>query len=344
MQHGNIPGGRAFRPQAGVRIAASAIAFPEPIVLPNGTRPEWIANEDIFGMGLAAKYADVMAGPDYAEQVGLKHRRWTHLIGTPAHPEEETCIDLGVKAARIIFKQLELGPQDIDLVLFATATGTSRSNAGALAAQVGIQAPCFDLAPEGVGGVYALISAAMHIQTGFDRVLLIAAETPSKFTNPQLQETVISVGDGAAAFLLTPAPKSEGLLAAFLGTDVNSVKLNDTAEENEGLADALNKAVADRYLDAMQGVLLQAGLTPEAIDWYIPHELNRAMTLAIAHQLGIAPEKQVHILHQYGNLAGAGVLIALHEALQDRRIQAGHTVALNTVEAGLSWGALLWQF
>ncbi len=365
MQHGSIPGGRAFKPQTGVRIAATATAFPEPITLPNGSRPDWISNEDIFEMVLGANYAEVMESQgmrvDYPEQViGLKHRRWTHLVGTPANHQEENAVGLGVKAVRNIFKQLELGAEDIDLVLFASTTPHKITSASscALAAELGIQAPCMDLKTGCSTGLYALLTAAMYVQTGFDRVLLVAAETPSKYANPQIQETVIGIGDGAVALLLTPGPDSEGILGAFLGADgelgklVNTPGLLPPTHEAidaglytyHGQVDALKEAVPARYLDAMQGALVKAELKPEAIDWYIPHQVNRALTSAVAHQLGIPTEKQVHVLHQYGSMAGAAVLTALHEALQDRRVQPGHTIALNTVGGGLTWGAIIWQF
>lgn len=365
MQHGKIPGGRVLKPLMGVRITASAAAFPEPIVLPGGQCPDWISNEIIFQMVMGERYAEVMASqgfsPAYPEEViGLKHRRWTHLVGSPANHAEENCVDLGVKAVEQLLQTQQLTAEEIDLVVMATTTPhkTTTSSACALAAALEIQAPCLDLKAGCSTGLFALLQAAMHVKAGFDRVLLVAAETPSKYANPKVQETVIGVGDGAIALLLEPGSPQQGVLGAFMGSDgelgklVNTPGLLPPTHEaiDQGLyayhgqAAELKEAVPMRYLDAMQGALAQASLTPAELDWYVPHQVNRALTQAVAQQLQIPASKQVYSLHKYGSMAGAAVLSALHDALTDGRIQAGQKVALNTVGGGLSWGALIWQF
>lgn len=365
MHRGEIPGGRAFKSKPGVRILASATAFPEPIQLPNGERPDWISNEDIFRMVLGENYAAALESRgmrvDYPETViGLKHRRWTHPIGLPPNHAEENCVHLGVKAVRQLFADLEIGLDDIDLLILASTTPhkTTTSSACAIGAELGLKAPCFDLKAGCSTGVYSLLNAVMHVHAGFDRVLLVAAETPSKYANPTVQETVIGVGDGAVALLLMPGPESEGVQGAFLGADGDLGQLVNTpgllpptleALESgqyyyHGNAAELKEAVPMRYLDAMQGALAVAELTPAEIDWYVPHQVNRALTQGVAQQLGIPPEKQIYTLHKYGSMAGASVLATLHEGLSSGQIKAGGTVALNTVGGGLTWSGLIWQF
>lgn len=365
MHRGNIPGGRAFKSKSGVRILASALAFPEPILLPNGQQPEWISNEMIFRMVLGENFAAIMESQglsaDYPEEViGLKNRRWSHPIGLPPNHAEENSVDLGVKAVKKLFAQLEMGPEDIDLLLFASTTPhkTTTSSACAVGAELGLKAPCFDLKAGCSTGVYALLNAVMHVHAGFDRVLLVASETPSKYANPQVQETVIGVGDGAVAMLLMPGPDFEGVKGAFLGADGDLGKLVNTPgllppthEAIEaglyyyhGNAAELKEAVPMRYLDAMQGALAEADLTPAEIDWYVPHQVNRALTMGVAAKLGIPPEKQIYTLHKYGSMAGASVLATLHEGIESGQIKAGDTVALNTVGGGLTWSGLVWQF
>ncbi len=93
-----------------------------------------------------------------------------------------------------------------------------------------------------------------------------------------------------------------------------------------------------------QGALAQAGLTPADLDLYVPHQVNRQLTSKVAELLGIPPEKQFHNLDRHGSVAGAAVLIALLEALNEGQIQPGAKVGLNTVGGGLTWGGLVWQF
>lgn len=359
---GQIPGGRAFKGIPGVKIAASAAGLPEPIQLPDGRRPDWILNTDIFRFALGENYAEVLAArgmtPEYPEQVvGLKARRWTHLIGTPANHQEENCVDLGVKAVKTLLEEQSLSAKEIDLVLMATTTPhkTTTSSACALGAALEIQAPCLDLKAGCSTGLFALMNAAMYVQQGFENVLLVVSETPSKYANPQIQETVMGVGDAAVALLLTRAEPEQGILGAFMGSDgqlgqlVNTPGLlpptHDAIDAGlyyyHGQSTELKEAVPMRYLDALQGALTQAGITADQLDWYVPHQVNKALTSAVAQQVGIGPDKQIHVLDRYASATAAGVLLGLHHLLE--KAESGQLVALNTVGGGLSWGAAIWR-
>lgn len=360
MQHGQIPGGRAFPAMTGIQIQASAVGLPEPIHLPDGSCPDWIHNLDIFRMALGENYAEILAAkgltPEYPEQVvGLKHRRWTHLIGAPANHAEETCVDLGKKAVLNLLQQNKLDLSEIDLLLMATTTPhkTTSSSACALGAELQIQAPCLDLKAGCSTGLFALINACMYIKAGFGKVLLVVSETPSKYANPQIQETVIGVGDAAIAVLLTTGNEDQGILGGFMGSDgqlgqlVNTPGLLPPTHEaiDQGLyfyhgqSAELKEAVPMRYIDALQGALQQAGKQVADLDWYLPHQVNRALTSAVAEKLGIAPEKQIHVLDRYASATAAGVLLALHHC----EYRSGQLLALNTVGGGLSWGAVIWR-
>ncbi|PKL77029.1 MAG: hypothetical protein CVV27_07280 [Candidatus Melainabacteria bacterium HGW-Melainabacteria-1] len=83
--------------------------------------------------------------------------------------------------------------------------------------------------------------------------------------------------------------------------------------------------------------------TGEAIDWYLPHQVNRALTSAVAEQAGIPANKQIHVLDRYASATAAGVLLALHHAREHQHFAPGQLLAFNTVGGGLSWGAVIWR-
>ncbi|MBT9545798.1 MAG: ketoacyl-ACP synthase III [Candidatus Sericytochromatia bacterium] len=358
------PGGKAFGAITGVNIRAGATAWPEPLEMQGQTIPS-LHNLDIFKHLLGPNYEQILATrdmhPDYPEQVvGLSQRQWTHVVGTPPNHSEEHSVDLGVKAVQALFAQTGLGPEDVGLLLFASTTPHKITSASscAVGAATGIKAPSLDLKAGCSTGLYALVTAALYVQAGLGPVLLVAAETPSKYANPQIPETVMGVGDGAIALWLEKGSPEQGLLGGYLGADgelgvlVNTPGLlPPTAEALEqkqyyyhGDASSLKEAVPVRYLAAMQGALAQAGLTPSDLDLYVPHQVNRQLTRKVAELLGIPLEKQFHNLDRHGSVAGAAVLIALWEAMQAGQIQPGARVGLNTVGGGLTWGGLVWQF
>lgn len=358
------PGGKSFGAITGVQIRAGATAWPAPLKIQEQVIPA-LHNRDIFQHLLGPNYEQVLAAremhPDYPEQVvGLSLRQWTHLVGTPPDHSEEHAVDLGAKAVNHLFAQTGLRPEDVGFLLFASTTPHKITSASscAVGAATGIKAPCLDLKAGCSTGLYALVTAALYVQAGLGPVLLVAAETPSKYANPQIPETVMGVGDGAVALWLEKGSSEQGLLGGYLGADgelgvlVNTPGLlPPTAEALEqkqyyyhGDASSLKEAVPVRYLAAMQGALAEAGLTPADLDLYVPHQVNRQLTSKVAEMLGIPPEKQFHNLHRHGSVAGAAVLIALLEALQEAKIPAGAKVGLNTVGGGLTWGGLVWQF
>ncbi|MFN8577274.1 MAG: ketoacyl-ACP synthase III [Candidatus Sericytochromatia bacterium] len=364
MLKGNISGGRAFKSLKGVKISGSATAFPEPLKTPMGLLEE-ISNEDIFKMLLGENYHEKLKHmgmeADYPEKVtGLKYRRWTHLIGTPTNHEEENMTHLGIKAGNALFKKLNISPDEIDMIIVSSTTPhkTTTSSACAIADGLGVKAPSMDMKSGCSSCLYSLLNAVMYVKAGFEKVLLIASETPSKYANPQIKETVMGVGDGAIAILLEPTEEDTGIISGFLGSDGDLGKLvqtpgllppthnaiDDNLYKYQGDSNALKEAVPIRYIDSMIHALKIAELNISDIDLYIPHQVNRYLTVKVAENLGIPTEKQYYNLHKYANLAGAAVLVALHDAIEENKISTGSIVAMNVVGGGLTWGAILWKF
>jgi 3-oxoacyl-[acyl-carrier-protein] synthase-3 len=90
-------------------------------------------------------------------------------------------------------------------------------------------------------------------------------------------------------------------------------------------------------------VIEEAGLTPDDIDLYIPHQANLRIIEAGARMLGQPIEKFYVNIHKYGNTSAASVPIAFVEAIQEGRLKEGDTVAVVAFGGGLSWGAAVMQ-
>ncbi len=362
---GNIPGGRTYNQVKGISITGSFAAFPEPLVLPDGKELNRISNEDIFFMLLGENYKAILATKgmevDYPEKViGLKYRQWTHVIGTPANHQEENTVDLGAKAVQGLLQSLNISVDDIDMLILSSTTPhkTTSSTACAIGDRLNIKAPCLDMKAGCTSGLYSLLNASLHVKAGFGKVLLVASETPSKYANPKIHETVMSVGDGAVAILLEEGNENTGIIGGFLGADGSLGNLvhtpglipptHEAIDANQyyyhGDSTALKELVPPRYIDAMQGAAKVASLKPSELDLYVPHQINRYLTGQVAKIMEIPEEKQFYNLHEHGNVAGAAVLIALHEAITQQRIKPGDKVGMNVVGGGLTWGGLVWQF
>jgi 3-oxoacyl-[acyl-carrier-protein] synthase III len=83
------------------------------------------------------------------------------------------------------------------------------------------------------------------------------------------------------------------------------------------------------------------GISPDQLDWFVPHQANRRIIDMSAQKLGIAPEKVVATVHLHGNTSAASVPLALSVAVGDGRIKQGDLVMLEAVGGGFTWASAL---
>ena len=70
----------------------------------------------------------------------------------------------------------------------------------------------------------------------------------------------------------------------------------------------------------------------------LPASTDEALT---AKRLGLPQEKLIVTVDTHGNTSAASVPLALDVATRDGRIKPGHTVMLQAVGGGFTWGAAL---
>lgn len=91
-------------------------------------------------------------------------------------------------------------------------------------------------------------------------------------------------------------------------------------------------------------VLEKAGMTPDDIDLFIPHQANTRIIESAVRRLGI-PEDRVFVnIERFGNTSSASIPIALCEAEEQGLLWPGARVVMVGFGAGLTWaaGALQW--
>ncbi len=95
---------------------------------------------------------------------------------------------------------------------------------------------------------------------------------------------------------------------------------------------------------AARAVLAQAGRSEADLDWLVPHQANIRIMQGTAKKLKLPLDKLVATVAEHGNTSAASVPLALDVAVRDGRIQRGHTVLLEGVGGGFTWGAVLLDF
>jgi 3-oxoacyl-[acyl-carrier-protein] synthase-3 len=92
-------------------------------------------------------------------------------------------------------------------------------------------------------------------------------------------------------------------------------------------------------VSSAEAVLATCGRTIEEVDVYVPHQANVRIIEHARKKLGIPEEKVVIDVDRYGNTSSGSIPLALADAREDGRLQAGKLVLMTGMGAGLTWGS-----
>ena len=104
------------------------------------------------------------------------------------------------------------------------------------------------------------------------------------------------------------------------------------------------KHAVTKRADVVGEGLQAAGLTTGDVDWIVPHQANRRIIDAAAQRMGLAPEKVMINIDRCANTTAATIPIALSEAVNEGRLQAGDLLLMTGVGGGLTWGGVLFRW
>jgi 3-oxoacyl-[acyl-carrier-protein] synthase-3 len=287
------------------------------------------------------------------DRSGIEERR----IAAP----DEAASDLALPAARLALERAGVGGTDLDLVIVATATPDmpSPATAAVLADALGARAAvAYDMSAASTGFLYGAAQAWSAIASGLARrALVVGAEVLSRITDWDDRDTALLFADGAAAAVVEEV-ENGGFLGFELGSDgagasdilvpAGGSRLGATAAtvaERRHTIRMNGQAVfrfSTRVTAESAGRLLDAcRVSANDVDAYVPHQSNRRIIDASARRLGIPAERVVVNIDRYGNTSSASIPLALADAVEDGRLQAGSLVLLTAVGAGLTWGSSL---
>jgi 3-oxoacyl-[acyl-carrier-protein] synthase-3 len=279
---------------------------------------------------------------------------------------DQCASDLGVAAAERLFADYDIDRGTIDFLLFCTQTPdyvlptTSCLMQDRLGLRTSIGALDFNLGCSGF--VYGLSLADGLIRSGHARrVLLITAETYSKYIDPTDRSLRTIFGDGAAATLVEPS--DEPSLGAFIfGTDGRG---GDTLLVTEGGARPKAHAIQPRkrkrwpsslYMDGpelvkfsldvvpplIDRVLAGAKWTREEVDLYLMHQATLFMLDHLRERLSLDREHTPEALEEYGNTVSSTIPILIRDLRQSGRLRPGKQTLLIGFGVGLSWAGCAW--
>lgn len=290
------------------------------------------------------------------ERTGIKARRIAAA--------DETTASMATAAGTAAIKDAGLTPSDIDLIIVATATPDQLvpSTAAFVADNLGLTCGAFDLGAACAGFAYSVVVGASMISTGgVKNVLVVGAETISRFLNPEDRSTMVIFGDGAGAAVLRACDTTDdgpGLLGWDLGVDgaaahlievrAGGSRMPTTAETLANGDNFLSMQGNEVFRKAVRAVVESAGLALEKagktmadVDLFVPHQANVRIIEAVNQRLDFPMEKTVVNIDRYGNTSAASIPLALVEAAREGRLADGDLVLLSGFGAGMTWASVL---
>ncbi|MDZ7616301.1 MAG: ketoacyl-ACP synthase III [Patescibacteria group bacterium] len=278
----------------------------------------------------------------------------------------ECASDLGVAAAEKLFDQFGIDRNSIDFLLLCTQSPdmplptTACLMQDRLGLPTSVGALDFNLGCSGY--VYGLAMADGLIRGGLaDRILLITAETYSKYIDPEDRSLRTIFGDGAAATLIE-ASDTPSLGPFIFGTDGRGASALLVTEGGfRPQADAVQPSKRKRWpsplfmdgpalvkftLDVVpplvDGLLRKAQVDRAAIELYLVHQATTFMMEHLQARLHIPPEQMPEALADCGNTVSSTLPILIRNLREDGRLKPGTQTMQIGFGVGFSWGGCLW--
>src|SRR5215217_2845 len=269
-------------------------------------------------------------------RVGIAERRWAS--------EDETLVEMAVAAGGKAIAASGLAPDEIDLVIVASAS--LRVPIPGIGPQVahrlGIPRPgSFDLNAGCAGFCYALGMAADSIRAGSTRnALVVGVERLTDVTDQTDRSTAVIFADGAGAAGIG-ASDELGIGPVVWGSDgdqYNAIEIAAGRSTMTMAGQAVYRWATTKLTETLVAAMEKAGVGPADIDVFAPHQANLRIIESMTKRLGF-PESTVvaRDIVQSGNTSAASVPLALTALMESGEAKSGDLALVLGYGAGLTF-------
>jgi len=285
------------------------------------------------------------------ERTGIRER---HVV-----EGDEVTSGMATKAAKEALARARVRGEDLDAIIVATTSPDYFLPTAACLVQENLgarKAAVFDLGAACAGFVYGLAVARGLVASGAARkILLVGAETISRFIDWTDRATCVIFGDGAGAVVIEASAAGAGIQGTALHGDGRQKKhlrlegggaLHPASRRDDLVSNFIQmngpevfKLAVPAMADAAKEALAAAGLGLEDVDLFVPHQANARIIEAVAKRLGLDRSKVFIDIDRFGNTSAASIPIALCDAVAQGRVRQGDTLVFAAFGGGMTWGA-----
>ncbi|AZZ55412.1 beta-ketoacyl-ACP synthase III [Rathayibacter iranicus] len=325
---------------------------------PSLTQSSGSAYTRILGIG-AARGDLVVPNDDLIEPINSSDewiRQRTGIIERRRASADIHAIDLATTASLEAIEKAGIRPEQIGVVLVSTISNTVQtpSLAALLADRIGANpAPAYDISAACAGYTYGIAQADSFIRSGLaEYVLVVGAEKLSELVKPTDRSISFLLGDGAGAAIVGPS-ETAGISKTVWGSDGSKWDTvgmdNPLAAYRDGTAEwptlrqdgpsVFRWAVWEMAKVAKQA-LAEAGIQPEDLAAFIPHQANMRIIDELAKQLKLPESVAIgRDIETTGNTSAASIPLATHRLLEEHPELHGGLALQIGFGAGLVFGA-----
>lgn len=267
--------------------------------------------------------------------------------------------DIGANAVKGLLKKKNINPEEIDLIICATATPDMLfpSTACIIADKVGAKnAFAFDLMAACSGFLFSLSTASKYIESkAYKKIIVVGADKMSSIVDYEDRTTCVIFGDGGAAVLMEPTLEDVGIQDAILksdgsGRDFLHMKgggsLKPSTHQTVDAKDhylyqdgkTVFKFAVTNMADVSAEIMSRNNLTGDDVAWLVPHQANKRIIDATARRMGVGTEKVMLNIEKYGNTTNATIPLCLWE--WEDKLKKGDNLVLAAFGGGFTWGSI----
>lgn len=286
----------------------------------------------------------------------------------------QTALDLAIKAVEKVLSNSIITKDQIQAIIFCTQSPDyiMPSNTFLIHKHFNFSEDVwtFDYNLACSGYIYGLAISRGMLETGAAKnILLITAETYSKYINPKDRSTSILFGDGAAATIVSNE-KARGIVDVILSSSgekfdsfyipAGGCKMpkddytKETTVDQSGNVRSLENIhmngfavwsfISKKVSEQINKLLNRNNLSVNDIDLFIFHQASKLTLDSLIKILKINDKKVFFNLENIGNTVSSSIPIALRDAEEKGRLKKGDLILLSGFGVGLSWGSIIMKY
>jgi len=266
---------------------------------------------------------------------------------------------LGAEAVKGLCKKRGIDPDEIDMLICATATPDMLfpATANLITDKVGaVNAFGYDIMAACSGFLFALTTGSKFVESGsHKKVVVVGADKMSSIVDYTDRTTCILFGDGAGAVLLEPTEDENGIIDSVLRSDGSGSEFlylkaggsaypasHETVDNKQHYiyqeGQTVFRFAVKKMAEVSVEVMERNDLKGSDIDWLVPHQANRRIIDATANMMDLDHAKVMLNIHKYGNTTSGTIPLCLWD--WEDKLKKGDNLILAAFGGGFTWGAI----